>query len=147
MENDASPRLNSADTELTALLNRFDPAEISFPPEISGVYTDFSVAEYQLRLYALTWGSTAPAESDERSLFLILGPIKGSYLPIGTRLSVKENHLLLTEPNLRWTAYPAYLYTQVFGLWEEKLTVEVLLPNTYPLTLPPLNFQQDRLLN
>ncbi len=145
------------DQALTALLSRFDPEGSMVPPDTSGVYTDFSIAEYQLRLYALTWAVSADAESAdaepvaaesaELSLFLILGPIKGSYLPLGTRLTVKENHLLSTEPHLRWTAHPAYLYTQVFGLWEERLTVEVLLPNTRPLTLPPLNFQQARLLN
>jgi hypothetical protein len=145
-----SQSLEAPSQALTALLNRFDPDGMIVPPETLGIYTDFSIAEYQLRLYALIWAiSTAaePTDPAELSLFLILGPIKGSYLPIGTRLTVKENHLLTTEPNLQWTAHPAYLYTQVFGLWEEQLTVEVLLPNTRPFTLSPLNFQKEHLLN
>jgi hypothetical protein len=156
-ENRASLLLNSPDEALATLLNRFDPAEITFPSETTGVYIDLSVAEYQLRLYALIWVAATseeatseniePAQPKQLSLFLILGPIKGSYLPIDTRLMVKENNLLLSDPHLRWTAHPAYLYTQVLGLWEEQLTVEVLLPNRHPLTLPPINFQSNHLLN
>jgi hypothetical protein len=146
-KNCASLAPNSPDEELAALIRRFDPNEVMFPPETSGVYIDLSIAEYKLRLYALTWIATPAAELEGLGLFLILGPVQGSYLPIGTRLTVKENNLLLTEPNLRWTAYPTYLYTQVFGLWEEKLTVEVLLPNTCPFALPPLNFAQKQRLD
>jgi hypothetical protein len=165
-EHRTSLLLNSPDEALATLLNRFDPAEITFPAETTGVYIDLSIAEYQLRLYVLTWvaGTSKqttseqatseqatsekiePAQLKPLSLFLILGPIKGSYLPIDTQLRVKENNLLLSDPHLRWTAHPAYLYTQVLGLWEEQLTVEVLLPNRHPLALPPINFQSNHLL-
>jgi hypothetical protein len=146
------------ETSLTALLDQFHATDIAFPPETSGVYTDLAIAEYKLRLYALVWSVTGAAkapveapvealidtsEETDLSLFLILGPVEGSYLPMGTRLTVKENNLLLTDQNLRWTSHPTYLYTQVFGAWKEKFTVEVLLPNARPILLPPLAFEQD----
>ncbi len=131
----------SPEGELVTLLNRLDPLEISAPPNavVNGVYSDLAIAEYRLRLYALVRSTVQAAESS-LSLFLVLGPIQGSYLPIETRLSVQENNLLLTEANHKWISHPAYLYTQVFGTWEEKFTVEVLLPNARPLTMPPLSF-------
>lgn len=129
-------------SQLSELLNRFSATDIAFPAKTSGLYTDLAIAEYSLRLYALVWATEALSES-ELSLFLMLEPIEGSYLPLGTRLTVKENNLLLAEPNLRWTNFPTYLYTQVFGSWEEKFTVEILLPNARPFELPPLTFKPD----
>ena len=132
----------SANTELNALLKRFEGSDIAIDPEASGLYTDFSITEYKLRLYALIWAVDA-IETPELSLVLILGPIAGSYLPMGTQISVKEKNLLVAEQNLRWTSNPTYLYTQVFGSWEEQFTVEISLPNARPFSLSPLVFETE----
>lgn len=79
----------------------------------------------------------------ELSLFLVLGPIAGSYLPMGSQLSVKENNLLMADQTLQWMSNPSYLYTQVFGSWDKKFTVEILLPQTRSFVLPPLTFSLD----
>ncbi len=138
----ASPKQFVEPSQLSALLSRFHSTDVIFPSETTGLYSDLSIAEYRLRMYALVWGIENLSDSD-LSLFLILEPIEGSYLPLGTRLTVKENNLLLAEPSLQWTNFPTYLYTQVFGSWEEKFTVEILLPNARPFELPPLTFNQD----
>ena len=129
-------------SQLSNLLSKFSSTDVVFPQETTGLYSDLSIAEHRLRMYALVWGIEGLNESD-LSLFLILEPIEGSYLPLGTRLTVKENNLLLAEPNLQWTNFPTYLYTQVFGSWEEKFTVEIVLPNARPFALPPLTFKQE----
>ncbi len=131
-------------SHLNNILNRFNPTEIEFPPETSGVYTDLAIAEYKLRMYALAWTAIEAIVGPSLSVFLILEPIEGSYLPMDTRLTVKENNLLVDEPNLRWTNHPTYLYTQVFGAREEEFTVEILLPNAHPYELPSLMFTQHK---
>lgn len=130
-------------SHLTSLVSRFNPTEIVFPPETTGFYTDLSIAEYKLRMYALAWTAVEAIVGAGLSVFLILEPIEGSYLPMDTRLTVKENNLLVDEPNLCWTGHPMYLYTQVFGAWEEAFTVEILLPNAHPYELPSLAFVQE----
>lgn len=132
----------SPNKELSRLLKRFRSGDIDLPQAVTGVYADVTITEYKLRLYALGWAVEALLEP-ELSLFLILGPTQGSYLPMDTQLTVKENNLLLTEQTLRWTSAPTYLYTQVFGTWEEKFTVEIALPYARPLSLPPLTFRLD----
>ncbi|MEL6815202.1 MAG: hypothetical protein AAFP03_10370 [Cyanobacteria bacterium J06598_3] len=134
---DSAPR-----KELSRLLKRFKSGDIDLPQAAAGVYADVLITEYKLRLYALVWAVEALLEP-ELSLFLILGPTQGSYLPMDTQLTVKENNLLLTEQTLRWTSAPTYLYTQVFGTWKEKFTVEIALPYARPLSLPPLTFALD----
>ena len=129
----------SPEGELATLLNRADFSDLDLPTQAEGVYANLSVGEYKLRLYALVWAIDSAMET-ELSLCLILGPVAGSYLPMGTQLTVKEKHLLLTGQALKWTSHPTYLYTQVFGSWAEQLTVEVLLPNNRPVALPPLAF-------
>lgn len=138
----AQPLEASPSKELSRLLKRFTAGDIDLPPTATGVYADVAITEYKLRLYALVWAVEALLEP-ELSLFLILGPIQGSYLPMDTQLTVKENNLLLTEQTLRWTSAPTYLYTQVFGSWEEKFTVEIALPYARPFSLPPLTFGLD----
>lgn len=133
---------SAAGEELKALLSRLEGSELMIDPEASGLYTDFSITEYKLRLYALIWAVDA-SETSELSLVLILGPIAGSYLPMGTQISVKEKNLLVAEQNLRWTSNPTYLYTQVFGSWEEQFTVEIFLPNARPFALSPLVFETE----
>ncbi|MEM9089490.1 MAG: DUF1822 family protein [Cyanobacteria bacterium P01_F01_bin.53] len=131
-----------ASEELKALLSRLEGSELVVDPDASGLYTDFSITEYKLRLYALIWAVDA-SETSELSLVLILGPIAGSYLPMGTQISVKEKNLLVAEQNLRWTSNPTYLYTQVFGSWEEQFTIEIFLPNARPFSLSPLVFKTE----
>jgi hypothetical protein len=135
----------SADPEqvLPALLRRSNLADIVFPSETHGSYSDLSIAEYRLRFYALVW-TAAPNVDAESKLFLILGPVYGSYLPMGTRINVKECNLLLAQPTFQWANSPTYVYTQVFGSWNERFTVEILLPNARPLTLPSLHYRQNQ---
>lgn len=143
----AGPLGAALDGELETLLGRLASTDIEIPPEPNGVYTDVSIGEFKLRLYALVW--TMDGQPDEAlaapelSLFLVLGPIAGSYLPMGSQLSVKENNLLMADQTLQWMSNPSYLYTQVFGSWDKKFTVEILLPQTRPFVLPPLTFSLD----
>lgn len=123
--------------ELSTLFNRLSPKDAYCIPEINGVCADVSIAEYKLRLYALVWTDDTLDELDPR-LFLLLGPVAGSYLPIDSQLSIKEDHLLLSEQKMRWTHDSTYLCSQVLGLWKLKFTVEILLPNARPLAMPPL---------
>jgi hypothetical protein len=139
------PQTATADPEqaLPALLRRSSLADIVFPSETRGSYSDLSIAEYRLRFCALVWNVNHHPDTDSK-LFLILGPIQGSYLPMGTRINVKEGNLLLAQPVFQWANSPAYLYTQVFGSWNERFTVEILLPNARPLILPSLHYRQNQ---
>lgn len=131
-----------SETFITDLLQQFssadfEPSAIAFPADVCGIYTDIQVLEHQLRAYAIvSLSERAP------SLFLILGPRGGSYLPMGSRLSVSENNLLLSEQGTFWTESSTYIYTQVFGNWEEKFTISVLLPNARLKVLAPLMFDR-----
>lgn len=130
--------------ELAELIRRFEGAdEIVCWGDVRGVFVDIAIAEYRLRLHTLV----CPRETflgsqlDEGlGLLLILGPIANSYLPIGTELTITENNLLHSGQNLRWMSQPVCLYTQVFGDWEKRFTVQVRLPNGAFITLPPLTF-------
>ena len=142
------PQADSADAEtvLNTLLMQFsaadfDPDQVIFPEQTDGVYTDLAIAEYRLRVYAMVHSS-----ADVSSLFLILGPLAGSYLPMGSRLSVREQNLLLSEPRLHWAQRSTYVHTQVFGNWEEKFTIEIVLPNARPKVLAPLALADSRSL-
>jgi len=134
----ALPQPSDSEAVIDSILHQFsasgfDPDSIAFTDETDGMYTDISIAEHRLRVYAIV--DLAPQTS---SLFLILGSLKGSYLPMGSRLSVRENHLLLAEQRLHWTEQSAFVYTQVFGSWQEKFTIEIVLPNAHPKVLAPL---------
>lgn len=125
----------------------FDPDNVVFPDDTSGVYADLSIAEYKLRVYAMMHLAPLNPGEVDASLFLVLGSLKGSYLPVGSRLTVTEKSLLLTEPGLHWTEHSTYVYTQVFGDWQEKFTIEIGLPNARPKVLSPLTFTEGRSLN
>ena len=132
----------SAAEALPAILNRFDPTDISVPNAAMGVYANLTISEYRLRLYALVWEEESLGEP-ELSLVLILGPTADSYLPIGTELNIREHNLLNSGQHMRWTSHPSYLYTQVYGDWAEKFTVEIRLPNARPVALPSLSFKPE----
>lgn len=136
---EATAIVKSAGSQLAPVLDQLRCTEIEFPAATSGFYIDLAAGEYRLRLYALVWTEEV-LEDSAVSLLLALGPTAGSYLPIGTTLTVKEQNLLSTEAHLRWMSHPTYVYTQVFGGWEEPFTVEVALPNAHPLELPALYF-------
>ena len=111
--------------------------------EPRGVYSDMVIGEHSLRLQALVWpidDQTTLSSERESSLLLILSPTVGSYLPIGSSLTVAENNLLHSAPHIRWASHPSCLYTQVFGDWRKQFTVKILLPNALPKTLPALSF-------
>ncbi|MEL6551961.1 MAG: hypothetical protein AAFQ63_00670 [Cyanobacteria bacterium J06621_11] len=118
-----------------------------------GVYADVSIGEYRLRLQSLAWSQPAlphaistaktaqeAAADSDLKLLLVLSPMADSYLPIGTSLTITENNLLHSAPHLQWASHPNCLYTQVFGDWEKKFTVKIVLPNALPKTLPSLTF-------
>ena len=115
----------------------FNPDTAVFAENTDGVYTDLAIAEYRLRVFAMV--HLTPEFS---GLFLLLGSVNGSYLPMGSRLIVKENNLLLSEQELHWTEHSAYVHTQVFGSWQEKFTIEIVLPNARPKVLAPLMLKQ-----
>ena len=141
------PYEDASEGVMAALLNRFsaadfDPESVAFPEGTDGVYTDLVIAEHRLRVYAMVHSAQA-----QRSLFLILGSIKDSYLPMGSRLTVSEKNLLLSVPGLHWSERSTYIYTQVFGDWEEKFTIEIELPNAHPKLLAPLTLKDARSLS
>ncbi|MEL7144658.1 MAG: hypothetical protein AAFS04_09010 [Cyanobacteria bacterium J06631_9] len=133
------------EAELAALLIRLDFSEAAFPTEPYGSYLNVSLGEYRFRLYALMWEEQILIHEDaeeafvENQLYLILQPIAGSYLTMGTELHVREGHLPTSSQQLRCTSQPAYLYVQVFGEWAARFSVVVHLPNGQVLELPPLS--------
>ncbi|MGB3671276.1 MAG: hypothetical protein WA984_14275 [Phormidesmis sp.] len=127
----------------------FEQAMIEGHENFCGVYTDFAIAEYRLRLYALIESKTGCASSIQRSveaslagldpkLLLALSPLGNSYLPIGTELTIAENDLLHSGQNMRCASSSTYLYTQVFGDWTGQFTPAVRLPRLLPVKLSPL---------
>ena len=130
---------------LTEVMTRFEGTEFSCCQATRGFFAEMSIAEYRLQLHALVWpedGLLNP-EATELSLLLVLSPSAIGYLPIGTEITIAEHNLLHSGQNLRWGSNPTYLYTQVFGEWEKRFTVQVALPSGASVTLPPLTFSQS----
>ena len=132
------------EAELAALLIRLDFSDDAFPTEPYGSYLNISAGEYKFRLYARAWEEETSFQEDlddidvENQLYLILQPINGSYLPVGTELHVQEANLLTSEQRLSWNSQPTYLYVRAFGEWAARFSVKVHLPNAQPIELPPL---------
>lgn len=151
---------------LEELLHRLATDGVVCPGRPKGVYADIATGEYRFRLYAVTDAAVTDEYSDDKAsddrthdpasgsvsgsafssvevtpnLWLILKPLANSYLPIGTQLIMQEASLLNSEPVLRWATSPTCLYTQVYGNWQEKFTVDVWLPTAGKISLPPLMF-------
>lgn len=130
---------------LNQLIRQFEHSDLSGfslsgSSQLRGVYADISILEYQLRLQALA--DIQSASDKELHLLLVLSPLSNSYIPIGTALTIAEKNLLSSESHLRWASQPACLYTQVFGEWEKKFTVQISLPNALPKALPALTFKR-----
>lgn len=142
------PHPNELEAELGALLIRLDFSDGAFPTEPWGSYLNFSAGEHKFRLYALTWDEGASTQGNaknidaESQLYLILQPVAGGYLPMGTELHVRETHLLSSGQQLSWTSRPIYLYTQIFGGWETQFSVEVHLPSAQTIQLPSLRVEK-----
>lgn len=127
--------INTLEAELAALLIRFDFSDGVFPSETIAAYTQLSIQDQQFRLYALAW---ATAGTDEMSLHLVLQPLAGSYVPLGTVLSVTERDLSNAGQKVRWSSRPVYLYTQILGEWASQFSVKVSFPEAFPVSLSPL---------
>ncbi|MBD0268850.1 MAG: DUF1822 family protein, partial [Cyanobacteria bacterium Co-bin8] len=128
--------------QLEAVLRELEPSGITISPQARGAYTDLQPLGLPFRLYALTW-TLFDSQTPEWSLFLFLGPVPGEQLPIGTRLTVRDDTTTLAEQTLNQEAESAYLYAQVIGTWDEQFTATIELPNGTALHWPPFVFRPD----
>lgn len=112
---------------------------LEIAPDARAAYRDLQVDAVAVRLYALTWDVSSPAEP-EWSLLLVLGAQPGTQLPQGITLTVQDDSQVLTEETLQQAPY---LYAQVIGTWNEQFRVTITLPNGAALTLPPFAFNPD----
>jgi hypothetical protein len=133
-----------------AIITELRGMGMEIPPQARGAYRDLSLAEADLRLYAVTWPLPAPGIS-EWTLLLVLGAQPGSDLPFGLKLQVREMSAVsqdeptsvLVERELEQNTDNTYLYTRVVGTWEEAFLVTIALGTGEALTLPPFSFVSE----
>lgn len=135
-----APLLRSATKELEEIASALTKQGVTLPLGVRSAYTDLQLADFSLRLYALVWPLGTP-EVSEWSLLVCLGPTPGQTLPAGITLRVGDGNQPIVEQTLAPQAEATFLYGQVLGAWSEQFWVEISLPDSPLLRLPPFGFQ------
>ena len=135
--------LRSPTQALETILTSMEPQGVAIPARARAAYTEVQVANTPLHVYALIWTvfeSTIP----EWSLLILVGPAPDESLPPGLTLRISDAEAVLTEQTFAAESEATYLYTQVFGTWDESFTLEIIPPDgDQPMTLPAFGFQPN----
>jgi hypothetical protein len=140
--NHALMSISTPEDELEAVLRDLDARGVNIPPMARGPFIDLQQQGLPCRLFIQTW-TLVESETPEWSLFLILGPIPGQHLPVGTRLRLKDATSTLAAPTLEEGSSSTYLYAQGIGNWEEQFTATIEFPNGIWVELPPFSFDLE----
>ena len=135
-------QMRSPTQELDNILSELEPQGLTIPDHSHSGYTDLQVASVSLRLYVLVWSLTDSA-SPEWCLIVFLGPSSDTPMPSGLTLRMYDADSLLAEQTHAAQSEATYLYTQVFGSWNETFTLEIVPPRGDTLTLPAFGFQAE----
>ena len=127
--------------EFTAILTQLRDSGEEIPTLAAGAYRDFNLANYALRLFAVTWEITEIENVPEWSLLIILGAQLDSYLPQGLKLELKQENTVLDEKIVEIDTDDTYIYAQVIGELDEQFTVCITLASGESIMLPKFAFQ------
>jgi hypothetical protein len=127
--------------EFTAILSQLRDSGEEIPNLAAGAYRDFNLANYALRLFAVTWEISETENVPEWSLLLILGARLDSYLPQGLKLELSQDSTVLDETVVEIDTDDTYIYSQVIGELDEQFFVSVTLASGESITLPKFIFQ------
>ncbi len=132
-------------TDFATILTTLERSGQTIPPNIQGMYRDWTFANYPLRLYAATApiiveSQTANNQVTEWSLLLILATQQQVNLPSGIRLQVSDGQTLIGEQVLTDATTADYLYLTAIGTLEEQFIVTIALEDGTAVTLPPFSY-------
>jgi hypothetical protein len=133
----------SPSEEFEAILAELQRTGMEIPSNARGACRDFNLGDNALRMYAVTWPLPTQENATEWTLLLILGAQPGHVLPPGIKLQVSDQAQILVEQVVEPEAEETYLYTCVFGTWDEQFIVIVALMNGETLKLPPFAFGRE----
>lgn len=140
---DTSP-LRSPTQEITSIIHQMQQSGLTIPDTACGAYQDIQLADAALRLYAITWPSTAIDDGTPQwYLLLVLSGQRGSGLPNGITLSVRDETQVLVEQTLAEMGQQQYVVAGVSGAWDETFQASITLKNDASLTLPTFGFQPE----
>lgn len=123
---------------LVPILETLKRQGVEIPTEAVGACKTISVGETVCQVYTLLWELP---ETQEWSLFALVGPAGDQPLPVGMKLQVSEQAMVLSRSELRHDSVTTFLYIQVIGNSDEQFTVEIGSPDGTTLTLPAFGFE------
>ncbi len=130
-------------TEFEILSNILEQQEIEIPDSLQGIYRDFVWNSELLRLHVLAWelepdAPLHPTADSPRywTLLLSLSPPLNTLLPIGLRLTVRDQQQVLFDQTVTEDSSTAYLSARVEGEWDEHFWVTIETPEGVLLELP-----------
>lgn len=121
------------------ILSALERSGRTVPTNAQGIYRDWVMANYPLRLYVATAAITAE-QASEWSLLLILTTQDQSNLPSGICLQVSDGSALIGEQVLTNSTTADYLHLTAIGGLEEQFVVTIALADGTSLTLPPFGY-------
>ena len=127
--------------EFAAIITQLRNSEEEIPVDARGAYHNFNLANYALRLFAVTWELEERENIPEWNLLIVLGAQLNSYLPQGLKLELKQGNTVLDEKIVESDTDDTYLYTRVIGELNERFTVSIVLANGERVTLPDFVFE------
>lgn len=123
--------------EYDTLRNNLADQGIRIPPQARAAHRELLWGNLELHLYVVIWHNDFASLDLESNLMIILSTPTDVAMPVGTRLLVRDEQVLLVEAEMRQASAEAYLYAQVGGIQGEMFWVEIELPGAARLRLPP----------
>jgi hypothetical protein len=143
----AESALRTIVEEFQSVTTELERTGMAIAPHARGAYRELRSGNIALRLYAVTWTLTDPAQPldqpPEWTLLLILGAQPGMTLPANVGLKIQDQTQVLVNQVQTAENQDSYLYTRVVGTWEEQFWVTINLGNGAVITLPPFALKPD----
>ena len=122
------------------ILEELQHRGVEVPAHGTGACQAVTLGQIACELYTLVWELP---ETQEWTLFILLGPRTDEPLPAGLALQVSDEHTVLSKSEVRQDTATTYLYIQAIGNLHEQFTVEISASDRETLTLPPFRFEPE----
>ena len=122
------------------ILEELQHRGVEVPTHGTGACQAITLGKLACELYTLVWELP---ETQEWTLFILLGPGTDEPLPAGVALQVSDEHTVLSKSEVRQDTATTYLYIQAIGNLQEQFTVEISVSDKEILTLPPFKFDSE----
>ncbi|MEM7063162.1 MAG: DUF1822 family protein [Cyanobacteria bacterium P01_B01_bin.77] len=124
---------------LVPILETLKRQGMEIPIAAVGACKSVSVGETVCQVYTLLWELP---ETQEWSLFILVGPDGKRPLPVGMELQVSEQAVVMSRSKLCHDSMSTFLYIQVIGNLDDQFTGEIGSPDGATLTLPTFEFEK-----